>query len=173
MEKINPIDAKFITLNDELEKIDFQERPIVNSRKEREMLDKMISKRTKLLETKHDIDEDMKLRPDNYTEQEKEYMEKMKPLNAVLDIKNLEDELALLEDENKGERTKENLNKMQSRITDLLTNANDIYLSTPDSNPYKKNLKEVMERLKAKQSLLTLEDQKLDMLAREEQAKEE
>jgi hypothetical protein len=38
---MKPLAAKFIALNDELEKIDFQERPVAYSQKEKEVLEKI------------------------------------------------------------------------------------------------------------------------------------
>ena len=136
-------------------------------------MDQMKPLTVKILELENGIHDLMKLHPKDFIQDEKARLENMKPLISVLNIKNFEDELVALEAENKGKWTKENLDKMQTKINNLLTDANDIYLSTPNSNPYKKNLRDAIDRLEAKKSLLQSEDQNLEMLAREEKAKKD
>ncbi len=135
-------------------------------------MDQMKPLTVKILELENGIHDLMKLHPKDFIQDEKARLENMKPLISVLNIKNFEDELVALEAENKGKWTKENLDKMQTKINNLLTDANDIYLSTPNSNPYKKNLRDAIDRLEAKKSFLQLEEQKVNMLVRGRQRKE-
>ena len=99
MDKLN---AKKLLLDAEALRLDMQakeenakeeERNKDKERTKANPLEKLTPIRAKFIAIENQINEDMRLNPDNYTEAEKLNIEKLKPLDMAIILKNMDDEL--------------------------------------------------------------------------------